>query len=1117
MWYPPKKHTEQLDAVLASLESKPAGCEKDVGTFLVRISTCIHHLTINELVPPSYLRDWIWIGSQFRINAGVGNRIEILARRALLFLIECFDTRADKNPRFREDVNWVTDSTVSELVGELGPNSYNSFLSPDELQRVERRLQDLRQNSSDFTTDEETRLQIYLAHFSDIMSETYLPSISHMVQQIHEKLVSNGSSRGSALACLRYIVEEGDVVRDSLGYLGLVDDIYAIELTYREIGNSSAWGPLLEKFNSRWPYLNRLAFEEDSKTLRFSTYMQAIFGTAMHGLTKEGSRACLVLPEAGICGLIAAFLASIESIRNQASFQTDRSEFVVGECILLGDADRTITAQYAGKLEFEGINYQSIQLRGGGKVVVPENILAIAQRAAKPELILSTAKEFSEWKKDYSLTPLTHLIGRDVSFENLRPEVLLVTRRNRLNNLVQQIKPMGKTIPELVGMKYVASTGTEENLPGSMVRDPLIWSCSDANTARELISSADKNFNPRYVIVDEADLAAELEDNLMPGDIPSSSSRIILAPLHEMEVIPKFQNRKFDVWLLKQSDVEIISNPIQEPLADDAGVISRYQRRQVLKAYATSEIRDIQCEPVEFLYEYVRDLRKISRATDDTQRELAILAASAFVRRFIRSPLKFDEIETQELKKLLANLLSHCAVLADYYSDIHDLAEHIRSMLEKGIPVNPRQAAIEQLIARRGTGSIAVVCPSGQLAESATRRTSDHAVLGKARWLSLDQLRQVAPIGNIIIPGWLDRRPMRELRNTAYATHIDLVLYDFEREWETKSRRAARSWEKRLTSRMRNQWNSLKETFPDLAEPTFQADERVELKGYQVLEPDEPETDRLQAHFIDTIRKQTSTSQIGVPMAKGRLVMFEEPGTYIYLPPYGSVISLSRMLDSGSGSQPEFNSEKDEIDESVGRRAERLISCSVGEITAGDLLAFPTDSRSNFLGSLAIRFIPEPDKTMRLANLWRTALKVYLESTQKSIKVLGSELEAAGLKRHPFTIKMWVDSMDIIAPMNYADAITAIAKVTANEELGSSAGEVRSAIDLMYRARGKAAAEILKQMAGQKIELNEGTASVRVEGHEILYRLQRVLTIDPPTDVSQDAIGVLNNITDFSQ
>ena len=96
-------------------------------------------------------------------------------------------------------------------------------------------------------------------------------------------------------------------------------------------------------------------------------------------------------------------------------------------------------------------------------------------------------------------------------------------------------------------------------------------------------------------------------------------------------------------------------------------------------------------------------------------------------------------------------------------------------------------------------------------------------------------------------------------------------------------------------------------------------------------------------------------------------------------------------------------------------------------------------------------------------------------------------------------------------------AITVIAEVTGHKELDSRADEVRSAIDIVYRARGKAAGEILRQLARRDIELSEGTASVQIEGHEIQYHLNRVLSIDEPINVPQDEIGILKNITEFSR
>lgn len=68
MWYPPKERIEQLESQLAALDDRPSYCDDHFEDFLVRISACIRQLAVNKLVPPSYLRDWIWIGSQFRIH-----------------------------------------------------------------------------------------------------------------------------------------------------------------------------------------------------------------------------------------------------------------------------------------------------------------------------------------------------------------------------------------------------------------------------------------------------------------------------------------------------------------------------------------------------------------------------------------------------------------------------------------------------------------------------------------------------------------------------------------------------------------------------------------------------------------------------------------------------------------------------------------------------------------------------------------------------------------------------------------------------------------------------------------------------------------------------------------
>ena len=66
--------------------------------------------------------------------------------------------------------------------------------------------------------------------FENISSEIYLPGISPMIQVLLKEAQEGNENTVSARAALQYLVEEHDVIPDSLGYVGLVDDIFVIGL-----------------------------------------------------------------------------------------------------------------------------------------------------------------------------------------------------------------------------------------------------------------------------------------------------------------------------------------------------------------------------------------------------------------------------------------------------------------------------------------------------------------------------------------------------------------------------------------------------------------------------------------------------------------------------------------------------------------------------------------------------------------------------------------------------------------------------------------------------------------------------------------------------------------------
>ena len=1106
MWYPPITRTKELDAELTKLAEAPDDQLGEIDDFLIKTSVNIRQLALNHLIPTSHLRDWIWIGSQFRLSAGDRSPAWPVCKGALIFLNKYIHQAGTAMEQFQTDFNWVADKTVSELVGLHGPRSYDQFLSPAELDAVEVRLAELRHETDDLSTHENDGIAEYTAWLSNISSETYLPGIAQMVDEIRIHVdAPNPVHRSSAIACLRYVLEKQDVVPDGLGYLGLVDDIYAIEVTFRNLNHQNAFRPLVEWLSVEQPSLARISFQHSRNAIRFDQYLQAVFGLSLIRDTGQSNRNCLVLPETSICGLIGAFLAAVQSIRTQITTRDESVSFSPGDDMILSDASVVIAARYSGTLEHAGVSYHTVEIRDGRRTITDLE-LASAAKSPTAHRNLSTEKDFGAWRKTHGPSPLRYLVGADFSFEAIRPEVLLLTRRNRLDELVPELLPMGSTIPELVGLKYVTSTGTESVFPGTPIADPLIVACSDPATARDLILDPDDGMAPRYIVVDDGELARDLEDLIAGAELPAECHVIVFSPFHESEATRALIASDYSTWLLRKADVNPLPPDAAPGSISERGLLSRFQARQALASRTTIDMHDVQCEPIEFMFEYLRDLRREAKSDADTDVELLAIALSAFIRRFTATPLEFDDIEREELSLALRRVVSHSGVLADYNPAIRDLSYYARQTLDSGIPPNPRHGVTRHLLENVDADRVAVLCQSAPMAAAAAAKAARDPVLSRASWVSINQLRSMSPIDHLVVPGWIGRHAMREIRNCGYAVHMALLLFGFEREWEAVSRKAGASWEKRLVARSRSQWSRLAARVDGLARPAF-----IDVPTPPENEPYPSEEDSSGEEFLNTrlveaIRSRTSPAQ-GDDLAQARLVVFEEPGAYIYLPPNGSVISLSRALEALGG-----RTEAD-LEAASDSHAERFINCSVADIRPGDLLAFPQERNWDLLDVFANRLMETPVETRRLAQLWRSALHRFSESNNYNVRELRSLLAAQGLKRHQVTISGWLHGGNIIAPLGYHESIPIIAAVTGDIELSPQIEKVLSSVDLVYRARYQAARELLKQLIRQDIRVSEGTASVQVEDHRIHYSIQRVLNIDPPVQISREHIGLLSNVT----
>lgn len=1098
IWYPPKSRTKELDKQVEANRSSRHPLDSNPDEFLKNVSDWIRKLALIGNYTAAHLSDWIWVAAQYRIYKEKDNEAYILARAYLITLERLLENSTQEIETFLADFHWITDSAVSQLTNLLGRKTSHSFLSTAEKQAIEDNLTVLSEDTSPLTEEEHHILDEYRELFSDVESDTYYPGISEMLQTLIDEADSGNGHSIYATACLRYVIEQEDVIPDTLGYIGLVDDLYAIDKACHAIRDQKTWSPLLKRFSSEWPFLNSLTFQDSKQAIRLPTLLRFVGGSALNGMGNTGSKNGIVLPEVGPCGLITAFLAAIQSLQAQASKAGDGSQqtYEIGDDLLLQDSTTALRVRYGGKLEYGDQVFHTIELGKNTRITVDDDTLTFASRPAKPHNTLSPPKDFHDWKDACTPPLLCNIVGDEFDRKAVSPEVLLLTQKNRLDHSVRTLNPMNTSIPEMVGVTYVTSSGNEESLSGTDCSGSLIWACSDYFTAKELLETEDCTI--KHIICDTPHTLRKLEEAIGGNSYLAEKTLTAICGIYEMEEIRELQQNGYHSWLLRDEDISVVSDYPDK--SQTPGPIKRYQAKQTLQGNVKKRIHNVPSPEIDGILSATESLREENKTLNEPYLDIIVLSAMRFVRNFSKFPLDFDDLEERKLLDQLVNLQKACSTVADFNANALTLLKEVNEVAEKWPLENPKKTTIHELVTPLdGSDTVAIMCKSTELAEKYTRGKRGYPGQTKVIWTTLKQLRDLAPVDRVIVPTWLDKTSMRELRCSGYARHIDMVFYDFEADWESCSQNAATAWQRKLSSTMSKQWGVIEKKYGPIEKPACVTSQKIEPSPRPSPDIDIGD-EQLSDTVVQRIREVAYSRPNEAGTTKGQLVTFEDSGSYIFLPPHGSVISLTKFLEATN------ETNKDGID------AERLVSCPVSDVREGDLLAFSASRNSDLIDDLANRLIRNHTQIRETANLWRKALKAYI-AEGGTIETLRLHLASNGLVRHPVTIRGWINSDSIIAPLQYSRAIQSIAQTTKHEELFDNVSAVLKAIETIYSARSKAANEFLKEIASKDLSFAEGKATIAFEGHEIMYQLHRVQSIDSPREVPVQDIGKIITVT----
>lgn len=247
-----------------------------------------------------------------------------------------------------------------------------------------------------------------------------------------------------------------------------------------------------------------------------------------------------------------------------------------------------------------------------------------------------------------------------------------------------------------------------------------------------------------------------------------------------------------------------------------------------------------------------------------------------------------------------------------------------------------------------------------------------------------------------------------------------------------------------------------------------------QLSGFRELEAIQQ---HVQAGYRQRVYKSAQSDGTEVELA-AHLVLFDG-GTHAFLTGAYRANVVTHLLDA----EPEQEDEKADIRQ-----------CSVSELTSGDALLFHRGSGRDVIRAAADQILPPGVRD--LSSLWRKALTCYVTKNSIDSATLWKRLRAGGCPLQHQTIKIWLDSEDVIAPQSYSRDVEIIAQVTGDPDLIRQMDDVLAAIAEVRSAHLRASCQLAKKIIAQAVILirqeRQHSSLVEIEANVVMARIMEM-------------------------
>ena len=238
---------------------------------------------------------------------------------------------------FRQQNNSIISIAINNIKNILGSAKpcLKHCLTIDEVARVKRALTNIETDNS-----EDDLEKLLSGKQLEIISSLNTYASFHKYEQDIYKLYdisqSDDQNQEIALACLKYIVDTNDVIKDSYGLLGLVDDLYALELTFSKIDQKDDIQNLVDIHNKLYPSFRLPEIVCEGGIISTLNLEHIIKASYSKKDTEQIIKRLMIVPDVGPLSILSALGNSICNRLNAKDETQNINNFCKGDHLLIG-------------------------------------------------------------------------------------------------------------------------------------------------------------------------------------------------------------------------------------------------------------------------------------------------------------------------------------------------------------------------------------------------------------------------------------------------------------------------------------------------------------------------------------------------------------------------------------------------------------------------------------------------------------------------------------------------------------------------------------------------------------------------------------------------------------